>query len=181
MHARLDHIAVLATDLALLGASAPDWLDRSAIERFESEGTLEQYLTPRTGGPSILLLEPVGPGPYERAMRTRGSGLHHVAWTVGDVRAAAERWRADGWLVHEISDATLPLGTAWLYRPGVPTLIELFESDRNRPAAAHATIELPAGGRLAEPDVALTGVTLTSGDDTAITIHIGGHRWRLRP
>lgn len=47
-------------------------------EQFDGEGTREIYVESGLGN-SLLLMEPLGHGPYRRAMVKRGPGLHHIA------------------------------------------------------------------------------------------------------
>jgi hypothetical protein len=73
----IDHIALLVKDVEESEKSMPADLVRNQVERFEAEGTKEQYLTSDADhSGSILLMQPVGDGPYKRAMAKRGPGLH---------------------------------------------------------------------------------------------------------
>jgi len=110
-----------------------DWptLEAGAAEDFPGEGTREAYL----GGPGarsrLLLMQALdgAQGPYRRALEKRGPGLHHVALAAPDVEGFVAGLAGSGWLLLPRSLETLRgARTAWLARPGVPALIEVFES-----------------------------------------------------
>jgi methylmalonyl-CoA/ethylmalonyl-CoA epimerase len=122
----LDHVAVLTTKIELF--CKINGLDsHESIEVFEDSGSREQYLDGDGVGGRLLLMQPHGDGPYQRALVKRGPGLHHVGIAVSDLAAALEDWKARGWQVHPASEGTMaPDFGAFLFQRGVPTLIELF-------------------------------------------------------
>lgn len=137
-------------------------------EEWDSEGTREIYVE-REMGNSFLLIEPIQPGPYQRAMEKRGPGLHHLAIDVSDLDAFLNSIASSGWLLHPISLKTLQQNqTAYLARPGFPALIEVHERKEipSRPLFV-TEILLPMDqsfGKLAKP-IGLDGIVRpTSGD-----------------
>lgn len=135
----VDHIAVLTSDLEGLSASLPAFCHKHPIESFPSEGTREQYIELAAGAPNLLLLQPIAPGPYARALSKRGPGLHHLGARTASLDAQIPNLSRLGLRLHPISIQTLKQGVAWLCRPGLPFLIELAES---APQAEMTPIEL---------------------------------------
>ncbi len=93
----VDHVGIAVPDLEaavgeyrrLLG------VEPSHRERVEDQG-VEEVLFP-VGSSFIQLLGALGPDtPVGRSLATRGPGVHHVAYRVGDIRAALEHLRAEG-------------------------------------------------------------------------------------
>lgn len=124
---RLDHVAVLVEDIEATVA-AWELPDAQTIEEFPSEGTRELYCgTPGQSG-RVLLMQSIGPGPYERAMSKRGAGLHHIAFSVDDLIDFVSTVADSGWLLHPKSLETYASSQqVWLCRPGFPCLVELNE------------------------------------------------------
>lgn len=119
----IDHVALLvrsveraAEALARLGVESI-----GAKDSFPSEGTAEVYVGAPERGARLLLMESIGPGPYQRALAKRGPGLHHVALVAGDVKAAVARGTAAGWVLKKSG------AVSWLARSGAP-LLELAPS-----------------------------------------------------
>jgi hypothetical protein len=126
----LDHVALLVASieetLKRLGLPA----DPSAIEEFPAEGTRELYLGDEGTPGRLLLMQAIGPGPYERALRKRGEGLHHLAVCVDDLTAFTESMSGTGWFLHPQSLRTMKrFKQVWLCRPGVKTLIEVSKGN----------------------------------------------------
>ncbi len=121
----LDHVALLVRSLEpALERLAATGLAVGEIESFPSEGTREVYLGDPDLPGRLLLLEPIAPGPYQRALEKRGPGLHHVAIEVPDLEAFAAD--AGGWLLHPHSlQSHKGANTLWFARPGVGTLLEV--------------------------------------------------------
>lgn len=99
----IDHVGLLVRSIE----HALERLDLSAsrdlIEEFPAGGTREIYVGDADGAGRFLLMQPSGAGPYERAMRKRGHGLHHVAFSVRDLASFAESIEGSGWLLHPAS------------------------------------------------------------------------------
>jgi hypothetical protein len=96
-------------------------------EEWDGEGTLEIYVE-REKGNSLLLMQPVKPGAYQRAMEKRGPGLHHLAIDVQSLEEFFISISSSGWLLHPTSIRTIQkTRTAYLARPGFPALIEVQE------------------------------------------------------
>ncbi len=96
-------------------------------ETWDGEGTKEIYVE-REKGNSLLLMEPVKSGAYQRALEKRGPGLHHLAIDVLNLEGFIESLAGSGWLLHPISIKTIKQSqTAYLARPGFPALIEVQE------------------------------------------------------
>jgi len=129
----LDHIAVLTTSIERFCAEN-DLHSSEPIETFADTGSRELYIDGDASGGRLLLLQPHGAGPYQRALDKRGPGLHHLGVATDDLAAARAQWVACGWQVH-------PASGAFLFQRGVPTLIELFEGmTALGPLAATATL-----------------------------------------
>jgi hypothetical protein len=98
-------------------------------EEWEGEGTREIYVEHGKGN-SLLLMEPIKPGAYRRAMEKRGPGLHHLAIDVLKLEDFIASVAQSGWLLHPNSLKTIKASrTAYLARPGFPGLIEVQEYD----------------------------------------------------
>lgn len=96
-------------------------------EVWEGEGTKEIYVE-RDKANSLLLVESIKPGAYQRALEKRGPGLHHLAIDVLNLESYIESLVGTGWLLHPMSIKTIKQSeTAYLTRPGFPALIEVQE------------------------------------------------------
>ncbi len=69
--------------------------DIGPVDTFEAEGTKEIYVNYGNAG-SLLLMEAIGPGPYQRALEKRGPGLHHIAVDVEKIVKSLVQAR--GWV-----------------------------------------------------------------------------------
>jgi hypothetical protein len=184
MKIEFDHLGLLVTSVtcALDSLRSHSW-PIGDIEEFPSEGTKEVYIGPAGASGQLLLIEPIGDGPYQEAMAKRGPGVHHIAIHVDDAIEFTERISGSGWYLHPKSLGTFKqYKTIWLARPGVPLLVELVqresmgESDR---AAFINRLELPLPEH--KPHLAdalgLTQLQPTLASD--VFISIGGDRSRL--
>lgn len=123
----LDHVAVLVEDIEA-AVAAWELPDVQAIEEFPNEGTRELYCGTNGRSGRVLLMQPIGPGPYARAMAKRGAGLHHAALCVEDPVGFVSEVAGSGWLLHPKSLETYEANRqVWLCRPGFPCLVELNE------------------------------------------------------
>ena len=96
-------------------------------EDWDGEGTREIYVE-KDKANSLLLMEPIKPGAYQRALDKRGPGLHHLAIDVLNLETYIESLAGSGWLLHPLSLKMIKqLQTAYLARPGFPGLIEVQE------------------------------------------------------
>lgn len=124
------HIAILVPSVR----KAADYLRQfnfeiSKEEEWDGEGTREIYIE-RNKSNSLLLMEPIKPGAYQRAMEKRGPGLHHLAIDVLNLESYLESLTGSGWLLHPISIKTMEqVQTVYLSRPGFPALIEVHERE----------------------------------------------------
>lgn len=125
------HVAVLVPSVR----KAADYLRRFDFqigkeEVWDGEGTREIYIE-RDKGNSLLLMEPIKPGAYQRALEKRGPGLHHLAIDVLNLEVFIESLAGSGWLLHPMSIKTMKQSqTAYLARPGFPALIEVQEKKK---------------------------------------------------
>lgn len=129
----LDHVAVLTESLeASLALAMARGLKPGGIQAFPGEGTREAYVGDLGWVGRLLFMTPHGAGPYERALRRRGPGLHHIGLTTEDLEAYVASLAGSGWHLLPQSLATIrEARTAWLCRPSVPVLIEVCEGIRS--------------------------------------------------
>lgn len=99
----MDHIGVAVENLdqALTAYTAGLGLTLERVEEVPGDGVRVAFLSwsgfEGPGGARIELLEPLGPDtPVGRFLRSRGPGLHHLAFFVPDVAQAASRAQAAG-------------------------------------------------------------------------------------
>jgi methylmalonyl-CoA epimerase len=93
----LDHLGIAVSDLDEAVADYGRLLGVEPVhrERVEDQGVEEVLLA--VGDSFIQLLSALGPDtPVGRFLRTRGPGLHHVAYRVEDIEAALAQMRSDG-------------------------------------------------------------------------------------
>ena len=146
----LDHIALLVSELEpVLERLSELGLPADEIETFPGEGTREVYLGDPERPARLLLLQPISPGPYARALAKRGPGLHHVALRVADLDVFASQ--IPGWLLHPHSlESRAAASTLWLARPGVGTLLEVTPGAGGASGAGSVQV----GVALADPALA---------------------------
>lgn len=147
----LDHAALLVRSLeALLPSLRARGWEPEAIRSYAKEATREAYVgMPGAGARApgrLLLVEPAGEGPYARALSRRGPGLHHLGLTAADLSAFAASLPDSGWFVHPFSlRGGAALGDLWLFRPGFPALVEVFQgAPSGQPPALIQGVDLPA-------------------------------------
>jgi methylmalonyl-CoA epimerase len=90
----IDHIGIAVTDLEESVALYERMLGVPPLhrERVEDQG-VEEVLFP-AGASYVQLLGSLGPQtPVGRSLATRGPGVHHLAYRVGDIDAALEHFR----------------------------------------------------------------------------------------
>ena len=125
-----NHVAILLPSVR----KAADYLRQfnfqiGAEEEWDGEGTKEIYVGLGQRN-SLLLMEPIKPGAYLRAMQKRGPGIHHLAITVSSLDDFLTSISGSGWLIHPSSIRTIRTShTAYLARPGFPALIEVEERE----------------------------------------------------
>lgn len=174
----LNHVAILvpsvhrcALRLAALGHHVGE------IEAQPADGSKEIYVGPPEAEGSLLLIEPMGPGPFERARRKRGYGLHHVAIDVEDPAQYAVEVGKSGWLVHPKSIAHFAQNrTLFLARPGVSTLVEVqVKRASNGPAQRFVTsVGIRCAPELTHLVNAL-GEPVLHAVESEATLEVGGH------
>ena len=124
----LSHVALLVPSVR----KAADYLKQFDFqigkeEDWDGEGTREIYVEGKKSN-SLLLMEPIKPGAYQRALEKRGPGLHHLAIDVLNIESFIDFIAGSGWLLHPMSLKTIKnVQTAYLARPGFPALIEVQE------------------------------------------------------
>jgi len=146
----VDHIAILTADLRRQSDALPTFCTKQPIETFPAEGTQEQYLTLSARSPSLLLIQAIAEGPYRRALRKRGPGLHHIGFKTPALEAQVSQLCAQGLQLHPISSQTSAQGVSWLYLPGMPFLIELAEDPD---AVEHDLMEIGIPTASGLPDI----------------------------
>jgi len=120
------HVAVLVPSVR----KAAKYLEGLKFEIGEEEvfeETREVYVQGSERNP-LLLMEAKGAGSYQRALKKRGPGVHHLAVDVLDIEEFLNSLSGSGWLLHLNSLKSLKNHrTAYLARPGFPALIEVQE------------------------------------------------------
>jgi len=184
MAIKLDHIAILTTSLERCVGQLPAGFRHHGIEEQPAEGTREQYVSTQIeGGPALLFLEAVQPGPYQTALEKRGPGLHHLGCTTDSLDEAIERFSGLGLLLHPVSLTTYPKGGVWLCRPSVPYLIELYATPGEiGDTDVEILIDLPRGDAASDCCYQhVPGVLVRSSDDGAVKVSIDGRHVSIRP
>ncbi|MGZ3746574.1 MAG: VOC family protein [Pseudobdellovibrionaceae bacterium] len=125
------HVAILVPSVR----KAADYLRQFNFqigpeEEWDSEGTREIYVE-KDKGNSLLLMETIKPGAYQRSLEKRGPGLHHLAIDVLNLEKFIGTLSGSGWLLHPSSIESMKhVRTVYLARPGFPGLIEVQEKER---------------------------------------------------
>lgn len=127
MVSALNHVAFLVDKIEnIVEAHSLDPKALGEIEEFPAEGTRELYIGQQRQSGKLLLMQAIGPGPYQEALHKRGAGLHHIAIDVTDVKAFVAHLPGSGWYLHPRSLGFFQsIKQVWLTRPGVPVLIEV--------------------------------------------------------
>ncbi len=129
---KVNHVALLVKSIEDSIKKLPEELDFGPIETFADEGTKEIYIKSKTSSQSsLLLLQAIGEGPYMRALKKRGPGLHHICISTTSIKSATSKFVSSSLLIHPISIKTWDQGTLWFCRPGLPFLIEAIEDSNN--------------------------------------------------
>lgn len=76
------------------------------VDEWDGEGTKEIYVE-GTKCNSLLLMEPIKPGAYKRAVDKRGSGLHHLAIDVPKLEDFLLSISSSSWRLHLRSIETI--------------------------------------------------------------------------
>ena len=176
----LDHVALVVRSIEEAVERLQLEVDLGAIDTFPAEGTRELYVGEPSQAGKLLLMQPTGDnGPYARALKKRGEGLHHIAFCVPDVRAYVGSVAETGWLLHPRSLEELErCGTVWLCRPGVRSLVELTARKPNYEGTPVVTeVGIPSTTDLSALVGALgvSGVQSSSAERASITIRAVTH------
>src|SRR5262245_8895334 len=125
---QLEHVGLLVTDVVRAAAAfACLGCELAPPHDFVDEGTREIYVGAAGEAGRLLLLQPIGAGPYARALSIRGPGLHHIAIATRDVARFVQSITGTGWYLHPCSMESLGVSrTVWLARPGMPLLVEVL-------------------------------------------------------
>lgn len=120
------HVAVLVPSVSKAAAHLAKFdFQIGKEEVWDGEGTKEIYVEGSKAN-SLLLMEPIKAGAYQRALEKRGPGLHHLAIDVINLESFLDSLAGSGWLLHPLSVKTMQQSqTAYLARPGFPSLIEV--------------------------------------------------------
>ena len=172
----IDHVAFLVRNIEEV-LERLDLEPVGPIESFPSEGTREVYLGDEGRSARLLLMQPLGEaGPYARALRKRGPGLHHVALRTASIDAFLNESTA-GWLMHPSSFETRAHGTIWMARPGIGTLLEVVEQAKPLSGARVVErVEVPAPPELMRSLDGLGVEGLVRSPDEAAWITVNGQR-----
>lgn len=94
----LDHIALLVRDMdRAINAVERLRLCPGDVSDFADEGTRECYVGSPDESGRLLLMQALGPGPYQTAFNKRGPGLHHLAYRVRGLPELEEELGQLGW------------------------------------------------------------------------------------
>lgn len=175
------HVALLVPSVRKAAdALAKYKFDVGPAEEWDGEGTREIYVGSKEAN-SLLLMEPVKPGAYRRAMDKRGPGLHHLAIDVVDLDGFVASLAPAGWSLHAISQSSMAkTRTAWLYRKGFPALIEVQERAQILARPLFITtvdLPMPAGDESHLRELGLSGIVAPTGGAAQLTL--GGHTVQL--
>jgi hypothetical protein len=181
----LNHVGVLVRSVEKSAAKLQKLgLAVGNVEKWPGEGTLEVYVGDPAYRGRLLLMEPYTEGAYQRAMNKRGPGLHHTAIDVNDIEGFVDSLSGSGWLLHPKSVKTiLELRTAWLSRPGIPTLIEVQQREKHSEQMAASTFITQIGIHLDLDDrrliAALSCAEVVATGNDHCHINIGSMRLSL--
>jgi hypothetical protein len=181
---KMNHIAILVRDIDVVSNVLPRACTLHTPEDQPTEGTRERYVT--VGGedtPALLLMEAIADGPYSRALRKRGPGLHHIGCVCEDIEREITEGNTQRLLLHPISLRTRKFGVVWLCRPGVPYLVELMQNpEESAKSYGKAIIRLPVGTAIPQFASALSpNLIIEAGNSPAIGVNIGGIEISLDP
>lgn len=178
----LNHVAILvpSVDRAAKFLAALDF-HVGAKETWDGEGTAEIYVGESKLAAKLLLVEPIKPGAYRRALETRGPGLHHIAVDVTDLEVFVTKLAGSGWhLLPQSLKMAREQRTVWLARPGTAMLIEVQQrQDLAGSPAFISALRLPLNGREQKMVAALGVEQLQVSDDAATWIIIGPRKINL--
>jgi len=139
---RLDHVAFVVTDLTkTMSYFKPMGFSLSTPRELPQEGTREVYVGEEGRSGRILLLQPIGVGPYERALAKRGPGLHHIGLSTTSIAAVGKSALSSAWKEHRHSAEQEVTSTRWYSKPGIQTLLEVFEAPFTRPRPLQAVVQ----------------------------------------
>jgi hypothetical protein len=176
MTSTLSHVALLVRSAATAAERcAALGFDLGPVEDFDSEGTREVYVGPDAGDGLLLLMEAIGPGPYQSALKKRGPGLHHIAVNVTSIDDYVAGLAGSGWLLHPMSLHTLAKRkTVYLARPGLGALIEVQQPRTPSPGKPRFIAEVfvagePGQQRLLDA-LGVPGLVLAGKDGPGLTI-----------
>ena len=178
----VNHIAILVPSVdASAGVLTKLACRIGAREEWEGEGTAEIYVGDQEQTGKILLMEPVKPGAYARAMKKRGPGLHHIAVDVLDLESFVTGLAGSGWYLHPKSLLTIrKTKTAWLSRPGTGMLIDVQQRNVLRAEPSFVSrLELPLSAKERAMIDALRCPLLRPSEDGCTWFIIGQRRIEL--
>ena len=186
---QLDHVAVLVRSIdeslalltGLLGQAMPV---PGEIKEFPREGTRECYVEVTDGNTARLLLMQaltLDEGPYARALKKRGPGLHHLGFRAASLSGLADG-TADlcGWSSLRLLERHAKFcqgcnGTEWLFCPSVPVLLEVTRAGEAEDLPPLVTmVELPAPAER-ESALRLCGLGIAPPSEPA-RLTINGHK-----
>lgn len=125
----LSHVAILVPSVRK-AADALLQYNFKIGEEENFEETKEIYVQGNERN-SLLLMEPRGPGSYQKSLKKRGPGLHHLAIDVLNLEEFLDSLTGSGWLLHLNSLKTIKsFRAAYLARPGFPAIIEVQEKKK---------------------------------------------------
>lgn len=151
----VNHIAFLVNNIEAAAQRLPDFCRPQGIETQPTEGTRELYVEIEDSTVSLLLVEAIAEGPYRRALKKRGTGLHHIGCLTDSLERHLDWVMKHRLLLHPISMHTMKHGGLWLCRPEVPFLIEIVENPEMLDASKELELKLKIPGKRSIPDFLL--------------------------
>ncbi len=97
---KIEHLGIAVRDLEKANATYEKLfgVPPYKIEEVASEGVKTSFF--KCGENKIELLEATNPdSPIARYIEKKGEGIHHVAFSVNDIKAEVERLKAEGFVV----------------------------------------------------------------------------------
>lgn len=91
----IDHIAILVENIEAALPFYTEELGFTVVADDRVETVQARLVMLELGGSRLQLSSPIGEGPMAEYLRTRGEGLHHLAFATGDIETTAQQLSPD--------------------------------------------------------------------------------------